>query len=190
MWLRVICGFLVLALPWVLLVTHIQGEKTVPLMLPERIWHDIMAKEVAMNLSGLNVILQLPLFNVTILEVNEQWQRRQQEYCKAAAITLKHPDVSSVHLLVDHPEQHQAIYKLFPAETHHKIRTFNIARRLTYADAVLYANRFLADRLVIVLNADIAISSATSWARVLRSNMRRRFYGLTRHEIPGLCSRM
>lgn len=76
------------------------------------------------------------------------------------------------------------LYELFPSRLHHKMRTHNIHRRLTFADAVQYANRHLADRVVAISTSDTSVAGA-GWRLLKRDWMRSRFLGLTRHELKG-----
>jgi hypothetical protein len=94
------------------------------------------------------------------------------------------------------------IYHLFPSRVHNKLRTFNIHRRMTFADAVHYANRFLPNTLVAISTADTSVGIVVlrsfalligtkhqvygrNWEHLTLGWMRNRFLGLTRHEKAG-----
>jgi hypothetical protein len=72
-----------------------------------------------------------------------------------------------VHFLTESVHQQARVYALFPAELHHKMRSFNLNRRMTYADAVSYANRKLNGRVVAISTADTS-AVGSQWGRLTR----------------------
>jgi len=139
-------------------------------------WHPI-------NTSKINVIYQIPL---DVLPDDPRWPVRQAEYIRAVSETLEHPDVSSVHLLTEQVLDQVRLYAMLPSAYHHKIRTFNLNKRMAYADAVRYANRFLAGCITVMANADIVLVGP-EWGWLSVKHMQDKFYGLARHEAP-LCA--
>lgn len=69
-----------------------------------------------------------------------------------------------------------------------KFRTYNIASRMTFAQAVLYANRFFpANSMAMISTADCAVHGP-EWNRLSAKKLAGKLLGLTRHEQQG-CAR-
>jgi hypothetical protein len=116
---------------------------------------------------GVHFIYQLPLGLTGDAATAHLLADREREYAQAVAVTLRHPNVAAVHFLTETVHQQARVYALFPAELHHKMRSFNLNRRMTYADAVLYANRKLSGRVVALSTADTSAVGA-QWGRLTR----------------------
>ncbi len=116
---------------------------------------------------GVHFIYQLPLELSGDPATAHLLADREREYAQAVGVTLRHPNVAAVHLLTETVTQQARVYALFPSELHHKMRSFNLNRRMTYADAVSYANRKLAGRVVAISTADTS-AVGPEWARLTR----------------------
>ncbi len=117
---------------------------------------------------GVHFIYQLPLS----LARNEGVQaellaHREREYVEAVMLTAQHPNVAAVHLLTELVHQQLRIYSLFPDSMHAKLRTFNLNKRMTYADAVLYANVKLNGLVVAISTADTS-AIGPGWAKLTK----------------------
>ena len=124
--------------------------------------------------SGLHVVLQVPLMP----------NKRYEEYLDALLATLRHGQVSKVHILTESVAHQLALYEVVPEELQGKMQTLNIARRLTYADAVNYANHYLANTTTMLCNADVSPIGG-NWDKLTPVSLANRLYGLTRHERHG-----
>jgi hypothetical protein len=120
--------------------------------------------------SGLHVVLQMPF--------HAHCAARQREYHKALLATLDHPHVSVVHVLAE-----SVAHQLAMPE-HPKLQTYNIAHRITYADAVRYANLYLINATTLICMADVSVSGA-HWDLLTPDTLAGHMYGLTRHEQAG-----
>ena len=123
---------------------------------------------------GLHVIQQPP------------WRAaRQAEFRDALLATLRHPSVHTVHALTESVAHQVALYEeVVPANLHHKLRTHNIGKRISYADGVRYANRYLGNTTTLLCNADISVAGP-EWDRLSVHMLRRFLWGLSRDERPG-----
>lgn len=129
--------------------------------------------------AGLHVVMQPPEA-VPLAE-------RQQEYHTALLETLMHPDVAYVHVLTESVAHQTALYQeVVPRELQHKLRTFNINKRIWFADAVRYANKYLNNATAMLCNADVSVYGA-NWGLINWSMLKNRMLAITRHEQPG-CS--
>lgn len=109
---------------------------------------------------------------------------RHPEYHYALLATLMHPQVALVHVLSESVAHQGVLYEEVPPELHHKLRTFNIAKRMSYADAVRYANLYLINATTVICNADVAINGL-HWDLLNATTLAGHLYGLTRHESAG-----
>lgn len=127
---------------------------------------------------GLHVVQQPP------------WQpsadpQRQREFHEALLATLRHPSVHTVHVLTESVAHQVALYEeVVPPDLQHKLRTHNIGKRITYADAVRYANLYLRNTTTLLCNADISVTGR-EWRHLTAHMLRGLMFGLTRHELPG-----
>jgi hypothetical protein len=138
---------------------------------------------------GVHFIYQLPLrMSVSSSENVSSYllSHRLQEYVKSVAKTLENPSIACVHLMTESAREQLLIYDLFHSAVHARIRTFNLNKRMTFADAVLYSSRFLKNRVVAISTSDTS-AIGDSWSRLTPANMQNQLFGLTRHERPG-CS--
>jgi hypothetical protein len=136
---------------------------------------------------GVHFIYQVPLSLKSSASVNvssELLDHRVREYVAAIQKTLVHEAVAGLHLLTESVHEQFRLYEYFDDRMHFKIRTFNLNKRMTFADAVLYANRFLSGNVVAISTADTS-ANGTGWNKLTPKFMRMRMFGLTRHEQPG-----
>ena len=111
---------------------------------------------------------------------------RQREYYLALTSTLRHERVGRVHALAESVAHQVALYEAVPLELHGKMRTYNIHKRVTFADAVRYANLYLRNTTTLLCNGDVSVAGAL-WSRMTLATLRGHLFGLSRHEQPG-CS--
>jgi hypothetical protein len=126
---------------------------------------------------GLHVVMQTP---------HLPEGARLLEYMNALTHTLEHPQVARVHILCECVEQQHVLYEALPTALHDKMVTSNIGHRLTYADALRYANKHLRNTTTLLCNADVSVHGS-AWARLNVHALEDRMFALTRHEQPG-CS--
>lgn len=130
-------------------------------------------------LHGVHVVCQPPQ------SVREYGVERQNEYDGALEATLKHRHVAMVHALAESKGHERRLLAAVPQEFHrHKLRISIIGRRITFADAVAYANRWLPNRTVLLCNADVSVHGP-HWNRLTPALLRGHLFGLTRHEFQG-----
>ena len=98
--------------------------------------------------------------------------------------TIQNKHVACVHLLTESPKEQLYVYDVYDSALHSKIRTFNLNKRMTFADAVSYANRFLPGRVVAISTSDTS-AIGDAWGRLTPESMRNRLFGLSRHEKKG-----
>lgn len=134
--------------------------------------HHDLALDAFAGSTGLHVIMQPPLVIP-----------RAHEYHTALRFTLQHPLVHTVHVLAESIAHQAAVYEAVRDVWHHKLRTSNIGKRIAYADAVRYANRYLANTTTIICNADISIDG-NGWSRLSPAVLAPYLFGLARHERP------
>ena len=147
-------------------------------LLPE----DVMGlRSVPRNTSsGIHVVLQVPLFSSF---PSEAYQSRQREFLDTLKKSLQNEFVAAAHVLTESVLDQVVLYALLPSELHRKVYTWNLNRRLLYADAVRYSHEFLQGRVVLLLTADVAVAGS-EWGRISPEMMQNRLFGLTRHELP------
>ena len=136
---------------------------------------DILQVPLPVTSTGLHVVMQTP------------WgpSVRKQEFHDALLATLRHPHVRLVHLMAESVPHQIALYQdVVPADLHDKLRTYNINKRISYADAVRYANTYLQNTTAILCNADVSIVGE-NWAQLTQAELAPYLFGLTRHEQPG-----
>jgi hypothetical protein len=130
--------------------------------------------QVPLGGTGLHVVVQTPL-------LAQGQGPRQREFYVVLEANLRHPHVAMVHVLTESVAHQEALYQAVPVHLHDHLRTHNIGRRMTYADAVRYANLYLVNTTTLIANADVTVAGP-NWELMTVDTLRGYMFGLTRHE--------
>ena len=84
--------------------------------------------------------------------------QRQEEYNYCLQKNLEYPAVSKIHILLENEMDRQELENSLDT-THPKLNLFNLGKRMTFQDAFSYANKYLQNKLVIVLHSDIFLKA-------------------------------
>lgn len=123
----------------------------VPLCPATGLERDVYELPVFVQPPGLHVVQQPP-WGLTA-------RVRQREFHEALLSTLRHQQVIRVHVLTESVAQQVALYKeIVPLELQHKLQTYSINKRISYAGAVRYANRYLSNTTTLFCNADVSVA--------------------------------
>lgn len=118
--------------------------------------------------------------------------RRQLEYDTCLRRNAEHAHVAAVHVLLendtDATELNRCVASLDSVAAA-KITGVSIGKRMHYRDAFMFANEHLADRVVVVMNADIWLDAGVDRVLAQRDTlfMNGNVLSLTRHE-PSQCA--
>jgi hypothetical protein len=133
--------------------------------------------------AGLHVVMQSPWMQQE-QRVDGLMAQRERDYLGALLATLAHPHVLRVHVLTESVAHQTLLYERVPPDLQEKMRTFNIHKRLSFADGVRYSNRYLINTSAVLCNADVSIHGAF-WDRLSVARLGGHLLALTRYEQAG-----
>lgn len=121
-----------------------------------------------------------PGIHVIVQSYDEPRPERRAELVECVRRNLDNAQIAAVHDLL---EAETSVPE--PIRGHPKYRRHRIGRRLTYAEAVAYANRRLAGEIVCLCNLDIILDPASDWASAGKLAEDGIVLCLSRHEFDG-----
>jgi hypothetical protein len=133
--------------------------------------------------------------NISIEAQEAAFKARYSEFIQTLLINTKHPSVAKVHVLYEKEEDKEWVETHTEGEkylTSHIISDegqmvfYPISTRLTYKQAILYANQKLKGELVVIMHADISIGEGFDY--LTRDSIGKEVYALSRYSFN--CSKL
>jgi hypothetical protein len=128
------------------------------------------------------------VYELAIYETHKDIQRAD-EFCETLQWNTCHQSIEYLHLFSEN------VPSSFDSATCHpfhdpckKVKVVNLGKRLHYKDALMYANTHLSGRVVMITNADIAVSDGFDSMPNLNEFLKKnhRMFALSRLERPSV----
>ena len=101
---------------------------------------------------------------------------RQNEYNFCLKKNLKYEYVEKIHLLLENDEDINELIRENIDLNDSKLKIVNLNKQMLYSDAFIYANKFLKDKIVVLIHSDIYLEYG--FHKI--SNLDRKIYPLAR----------
>lgn len=126
----------------------------------------------------INLILQY--FKVKRSKSDKDYEllcKRQEEYTYCLKKNLEYKFIEKIHLLIENNEDIDELKKNINI-ANEKLVIFRLNKRMYYKDAFEYANKFLNEKIVIVLHTDIYLLSG--FDKIKLKHLNNKLYALAR----------
>jgi len=104
--------------------------------------------------------------------------KRQKEYTHCLKKNLEYNAIDKIHILLEDEKALEELKLEGIDITNNKLNIVRFYKRMNYKDAFEYANKFLNDKVVIVLHTDIYLTNG--FEKITKDNLKNKIYALAR----------